>query len=138
MQIRHSRLLALTAVAGVIAALIAVLPALGATSTTKATIKVAVTKTKEFAFVLSAKTVKHGSVTFTVTNGGNLPHDFEICSKASTAATATTCAGKHTPMVSPGASSKLTVTIAKPGSYEYLCTVPGHAAAGMKGLLKVT
>jgi len=137
MQIRHRRLLALTAAAGAIA-LIAVLPALASTSHATATVKVSVTKAKEFAFTLSPKTVKHGTVTFTVTNGGNLPHDFEICSKASTAATATTCAGKHTPMVSPGASSKLTVTIAKPGSYEYLCTVPGHAAAGMKGLLKVT
>jgi uncharacterized cupredoxin-like copper-binding protein len=137
MQIRHRRLLALTAAAGAIA-LIAVLPALAATNTTAATVKVSVTKAKEFAFVLSPKTVAHGTVTFTVTNGGNLPHDFEICSKASTAASATTCAGKKTPLVSPGASSKLTVTIAKPGSYEYLCTVPGHAAAGMKGLLKVT
>ena len=30
------------------------------------------------------------------------------------------------------------VTFAKAGTYEYLCTIPGHAAGGMKGLLKVT
>jgi len=29
------------------------------------------------------------------------------------------------------------VTISKAGSYPYLCTVPGHAAAGMKGVLRV-
>jgi uncharacterized cupredoxin-like copper-binding protein len=32
----------------------------------------------------------------------------------------------------------LPYTFAKPGTYEYLCTVPGHAAAGMKGDLKVS
>jgi uncharacterized cupredoxin-like copper-binding protein len=31
----------------------------------------------------------------------------------------------------------LTVTFTAPGTYEYLCTVPGHAAAGSKGLLTV-
>ena len=32
----------------------------------------------------------------------------------------------------------LRVTVLLKGTYEYLCTVPGHAAGGMKGLLKVT
>jgi uncharacterized cupredoxin-like copper-binding protein len=32
----------------------------------------------------------------------------------------------------------LKVTLSKKGSYEYLCTIPGHAANGMKGVLKVT
>ena len=138
MQIRHSRLLAFTAVLGAIA-LIAALPALAATSTKKAaSVKVAVTQTKEFAFTVTPKSVAHGPITFTFTNGGNLPHDFELCAKPSKAATATSCVGKKTPLVSPGASGKLTVTVAKPGSYEYMCTVSGHAAAGMKGLLKVT
>jgi len=30
------------------------------------------------------------------------------------------------------------VTFKSAGSYEYLCTVAGHAAAGQKGILKVT
>jgi uncharacterized cupredoxin-like copper-binding protein len=29
------------------------------------------------------------------------------------------------------------VTFSKAGTYPYLCTVPGHAAAGMKGVLRV-
>ena len=29
------------------------------------------------------------------------------------------------------------MTFTAPGTYEYLCTVPGHAAGGMKGLLTV-
>ena len=31
----------------------------------------------------------------------------------------------------------LVVNLTKAGKYEYLCTVPGHAAAGMKGLVTV-
>jgi len=79
---------------------------------------------KEFKFGLSTKTVKHGSVTFKFTNKGKLKHDFKI-------------AGKKTKLVSPGKSASLTVTL-KRGKYSYICTVPGHAAAGMKGSLKVS
>ena len=45
--------------------------------------------------------------------------------------------GKKTPLIAPGKSAKLTVTL-KAGKQAYTCTVPGHAAAGMKGTLKVT
>jgi uncharacterized cupredoxin-like copper-binding protein len=40
-------------------------------------------------------------------------------------------------VINPGQTAKLTVTFTKAGSYPYLCTVPGHAAAGMKGVLRV-
>jgi len=77
----------------------------------------------EFKFKFSKLTVSHGAVTFTVVNKGKIPHDFKI-------------AGKKTPMLKPGKSAKLSVTL-KAGSFKYLCTVPGHAALGMKGTLKV-
>lgn len=38
--------------------------------------------------------------------------------------------------VSGGGTSKVTTSV-KPGTYEFLCTVPGHAEAGMKGTLTV-
>jgi uncharacterized cupredoxin-like copper-binding protein len=95
-------------------------PAFAARAHATATIKVTAT---EFKFTLSPSTVTHGTVTFTVVNKGKLPHDFKI-------------AGKTTPMIQPGKSAKLTVTL-KAGKYPYLCTVPGHAAAGMKGTLVV-
>ncbi|HWB23205.1 MAG TPA: cupredoxin domain-containing protein [Gaiellaceae bacterium] len=79
----------------------------------------------EFHFALSKTSVPHGAVTFKFTNKGALPHDFSIN-------------GKKTPVINPKASATLTVTFAKAGSYPYLCTVPGHAAGGMKGTLKVT
>jgi plastocyanin len=40
------------------------------------------------------------------------------------------------PVVSGGGTSQISVTL-KPGTYQFLCTVPGHAAAGMKGVLTV-
>jgi uncharacterized cupredoxin-like copper-binding protein len=79
---------------------------------------------KDFKFVLSKKTVPHGKVTFKVTNKGKATHDFKI-------------SGKKTKMIKPGKSATLIVTLSK-GTKPYLCTVPGHAALGMKGKLKVT
>jgi uncharacterized cupredoxin-like copper-binding protein len=107
---------ALLAVVGVVAA-----PAFGARSHATGT-SVTVTAT-EFHFKLSKTSVPHGSVTFTLVNKGKLAHDFKI-------------AGKKTALVKPGKSVKLTVTLKK-GKAAYLCTVPGHAAAGMKGSLTV-
>jgi len=40
------------------------------------------------------------------------------------------------PVVGTGGVSRVSVTL-KAGKYEFLCTVPGHAAGGMKGTLTV-
>ena len=45
---------------------------------------------------------------------------------------------QQTPSIDPSSTATLKVTFAKPGNYPYLCTIPGHAEAGMKGVLKVT
>lgn len=102
------------------------------------TVNVTVTKAAEFKFKLSKTALKRGVVTFKVTNGGNLPHDFKVCASNKGKLSANTCAGRATPLVSPGQSNKLRVSMLRKGTYEYLCTVPGHAAAGMKGLIKVS
>jgi len=107
---------ALLAVLGVVAA-----PALGA-RTHAAAASVTVTAT-EFKFKLSKTSVPHGKVVFTLVNKGKLAHDFKIN-------------GKKTSLIGPGKSTKLSVTF-KAGKFKYLCTVPGHAAAGMKGTLTV-
>jgi uncharacterized cupredoxin-like copper-binding protein len=86
----------------------------------------------EFAITLSTKTVRLGKVTFHVTNVGDIGHDFFVCSAPSDG-TANSCRGTGTPL----GGGTLTVTFTAPGTYEYLCTVPGHAAAGSKGLLTV-
>jgi len=89
------------------------------------TVTVTAGKPSEFSFTLSKKTVPHGIVTFKVTNKGILPHDFKV-------------GGRKTALISPGKSATLRVTFLKAGKYPYLCTVTGHAAAGMRGTLKVT
>ncbi len=79
----------------------------------------------EFHFALSTQTVRKGTVTFKLTNNGGIPHNLRIN-------------GKQTPNIDPGETTTLKVNFTKPGNYPYLCTLPGHAAAGMKGVLKVT
>jgi uncharacterized cupredoxin-like copper-binding protein len=91
----------------------------------------------EFVFALSSTSVPQGVVTFEVTNVGSLQHDFKICAVISDG-TPTNCVGTSTSLLSPGGAANLTVTFTSPGAYEYLCTVPGHAAAGMRGLITVS
>jgi len=100
-------------------------------------VKVTAGKPSEFSFTLSSKRLALGTVTFTVTNSGAITHDFKVCSAPSAKATKTTCTGKGTAKLSPHKTLKMKVTFKKKGSYEYLCTVPGHAAAGMRGIVKV-
>jgi uncharacterized cupredoxin-like copper-binding protein len=103
------------------------------------TVAVTAGKPSEFKFTVVPKSVRHGAVVFRITNSATatLPHDFRICSSPRGSLT-NTCVGKTSKMVSPGVKTTLTFTFKTKGTYEYLCTVPGHAAAGMKGLLKVT
>jgi plastocyanin len=79
----------------------------------------------EFKFVLSKKSAKRGLVVFRVTNTGAIPHDFKI-------------SGRKTRLLSHGQSATLRVTFLRKGHYPYQCTVPGHAAAGMKGVFTIT
>lgn len=102
------------------------------------TINVTAGKPTEFHFILSKSTAKHGIITFKITNKGQIPHDFKFCSKKTSSVAANTCTGRATKLINPGQSTTLRVTVLLKGTYEYLCTVPGHAAGGMKGLFKVT
>ena len=110
--------LATLALAGVFAGVF--LPSGGA-STTRADATTRVTvKASEFKYVFSRRSVPTGTIIFTVINKGKISHDFKI-------------AGKKTAKLLPGKSAKLTVKITKKGRYAFLCTILGHAGAGMKG-----
>ena len=111
---------------GALAALsVAVTGAFGGPATqSAATVAVTAGKPSEFKFTLVPKTVKKGVVTFKVSNKGALAHDFKI-------------AGKKTKSVAKGKTATLKITFKKAGKYAYLCTLPSHAAAGMKGTLVV-
>jgi uncharacterized cupredoxin-like copper-binding protein len=80
---------------------------------------------KEFSFRLSKTSIpKPGTVTFSFHNVGTMDHDFRI-------------GGKQTRLTGPGKTARLTVTFHEKGRFSYLCTVPGHAQAGMKGVFTV-
>lgn len=116
-----ARSLMLALVAAAVALLHAPLASPNASAQQATTVTVTM---KEFKFTLSKKIVPHGTVTFKLVNKGSLSHDFKI-------------SGKKSKMIGKGKSGTLTVTLTK-GSKAYVCTVPGHAAAGMKGTLKAT
>ena len=96
----------------------------GPAAATATTVGVTAGKPSEFKFILSKKAVAKGLVTFKVVNQGMIAHDFKI-------------AGKKTPSLQRGKTSTLKVTFKKAGKYPYLCTLPSHAPAGMKGVLVV-
>jgi uncharacterized cupredoxin-like copper-binding protein len=115
------RIVSLAAVLAVVGVSLSAVAFAGSNRAAATTVTV---KATEFKFTLSKKSAPHGKVTFKVTNKGHVSHDFKI-------------AGKKTKLLSPGKSATLTVTLKK-GKFPYLCTVPGHAAAGMKGSFKAT
>jgi nitrite reductase (NO-forming) len=106
----------------------------GAATVTNVTVTAG--KPSDFKFTLSTSTVKRGIIVFKVTNKGSLPHDFKVCTVRNKPLV-NSCPGTATRLISPGQSDTLRIAILLKGSYEYLCTVPGHAAAGMKGTFKV-
>lgn len=85
------------------------------------TVKVVMT---DYAFALSKTKITHGKTAFRVVNVGEVVHDFKIN-------------GKKTPYYTNGQGGNLAVAFKKPGKYSFICTVPGHVAAGMKGVLIV-
>jgi plastocyanin len=90
----------------------------------------AVTATlSEWTIRLSDATVPTGPVAFTVTNGGSIPHAFEVEGHG---------IERETPLIQPGASATLTLTLA-PGTYEIYCPVgeDSHKKLGMETHLKV-
>jgi uncharacterized cupredoxin-like copper-binding protein len=117
-----ARSLAVVTCVAALALLLVVPAAPAATGSARAT-TITVTM-KEFKFTLSKTSVHAGAVVFKLVNKGAVPHDFKIL-------------GKKSALIKPGKTGVLSVTLKK-GNQAYLCTVPGHAAAGMKGVLKVT
>jgi uncharacterized cupredoxin-like copper-binding protein len=114
----------------VLVALVALVTAVSAFGRADAPVPVTVTagKPSEFRFTLNKKTVTKGvtalTVSFKVTNKGAIAHDFKI-------------AGKKTKSLAAGKTQTIAVRFTKKGKFAYMCTLPGHAAGGMKGIFTV-
>jgi plastocyanin len=81
-----------------------------------------------FKFSASSLSAKAGKSTFDFTNDSPLAHNFTIEDSSGKAL-------GNTPTFM-GGSKSFTLTL-QPGTYKFLCTVPGHAQGGMEGTLTV-
>ena len=91
---------------------------------------VAVTaRLSEWKVELSEAKVAEGSVTFTVSNAGSVPHAFEVEGHG---------IEQQTPLIQPGSIATLTLTL-RPGTYEVYCPVgeDSHKKLGMETHLTV-
>jgi uncharacterized cupredoxin-like copper-binding protein len=77
----------------------------------------------EYGFTLAPTAVPSGNVTFVMTNTGTVMHNFDIEGVT----------GGDGPFINPGATASITVNLQAGKAYQYVCDVPGHADAGMKG-----
>jgi mono/diheme cytochrome c family protein len=75
-------------------------------------------------FASTNATAEAGQLEIVMPNPSGSPHNIALAG------------GEVGAVVGQGGESKISVDL-KPGEYEYLCTVPGHADGGMKGTLKV-
>lgn len=87
------------------------------------TINVKTDKTAMLKFKGIPSTLKAGTYIFRYTNTSGLPHNLKV--------------GKKSTPVFKSGKRTIKVTLKK-GTTAYICTVPGHGAAGMKGTIKVT
>ena len=75
-------------------------------------------------FASTMATAKAGKLEIVMPNPSSVQHNIAIQG------------GETGPVIGQGQESKISPTL-KAGEYQYLCTVPGHAAGGMKGTLTV-
>lgn len=100
---------------------------------------------KEYAFGLSADsttspgptlTLTSGdTVTVTLTNVGTMAHGWALTDQPQTGANKLFSASIN--QISAGTSDSVTFTVGSPGTYYYICPVPGHVSLGMWGMVQV-
>ena len=78
---------------------------------------------EEFSIQPAHIVVKPGAVTLRVTNTGNLDHNFEVTGLGTL------------PALHAGETKTLELPVVGAGTYAVICTIPGHAASGMKAML---
>ncbi|MPZ91426.1 MAG: multicopper oxidase domain-containing protein [Actinobacteria bacterium] len=66
-----------------------------------------------------------GDASLTVRNNGKTQHDFTVTGMTGTEP------------LDPGAEETVALTGLEPGTYDFICSVPGHADGGMKGVITV-
>ncbi|MFZ0545529.1 MAG: cupredoxin domain-containing protein [Candidatus Promineifilaceae bacterium] len=94
-----------------------------------------------FEYTPSSATVSAGDqVELTLNNAGALEHSWVLVPNdvdVATVSDADTIDSATTGAVPAGESKTITFTAPAAGTYKFVCTIPGHAAAGMVGTLTV-
>ncbi len=103
------------------------------TLTTATTLTISADRTNKLRFTKKALSAPAGKIMIVMTNPSILPHNIAI-RNGTTASSKVIAKSK---VVGKGGISKVTVTLKK-GKYRFVCTVPGHEAGGMWGILTVT
>jgi uncharacterized cupredoxin-like copper-binding protein len=85
--------------------------------------------TKEWEIIPGNVTVNAGKVRFIVTNAGTMSHNLTILLNGDVIGA--------TPTFSPGDSPKIIEVDLQPGTYDMICSLPGHAARGQQGTITV-
>jgi uncharacterized cupredoxin-like copper-binding protein len=84
---------------------------------------------REFEFEPKPLKAKAGTVRFVLMNRGTVDHDFAIPTLAGH--------GNHEQHLVPPGKTRTVDLELKPGTYEAVCTVPGHQGAGMSVTIEV-
>jgi len=113
---------------------------------TPAAQRIVVTLSDQMRIEPAMMTVRSGEpVTFVVTNGGQIAHEFYLGDEAAQAALDQEMAvgGMAHDQESgiglePGETKELTYTFASPGQWLAGCHVPGHYASGMKAAITIS
>lgn len=97
----------------------------------------------EFRYDPEAASAPAGAqVTVNFTNEGVLEHDWMLAAEgvdlAAVTAEDAVVPAAHSGVIAGGATNTFSFTAPAAGTYQIVCTVPGHAAAGMVGTFTVT
>jgi len=112
--------------------------AAASTSAAATSVPVTLGTPTEFTLNLGVATIPAGKVTFKVTNGGKMTHEFNILKTVTPGADLKVTNGQadetgsvaETGDMAAGSVKSLTVNL-KPGHYVVLCNLPGHYQGGM-------
>ncbi len=110
-------------IAAAVAAAATIIAAAPAMAAAPKTINVSTSKAAMFKFKGMPATLAAGTYVFAYTNNSGIDHNLKVGTVS-------------TPIVNKGTKT-IKVTLKK-GTVKYICAVPGHAQAGMKGTITVT
>jgi uncharacterized cupredoxin-like copper-binding protein len=118
------------------------LVACGGGETAPQTVTMTVEGTDALQFSPTTLSVPAGAkVDLTFKNVGGVDHNFMVVPGNADPLTVTdssAIAGIKTDTINGGNEATITFTAPPVGTYKYVCTTPGHAAAGMVGTMTVT